>query len=175
MQKYANIFLIASILFIAACSVSYLQPSKNAFILDTVPFFPQDDFQCGPSSLASVLNFHGVNVTPNDISAEIYSPKARGTLTIDMILYLQKRGLKADQYSGSMSDLKDKLRSGYPMIVMADFGFSSIQMNHFMVVTGYDNAGIVVNSGKSRSALISSRDFISAWQRTKNWTLWIKK
>lgn len=175
MSRFAKIIIGVSIIFLSACSVHYANPSKSAFVLDSVPFFPQEDFQCGPASLASVLNYHGISVQPSEVASAIYSKSARGTLTIDMILYSQKQGLKADQYSGSIDDLKNKLKNGYPLIVMSDFGFSAIQMNHFMVVTGYNDEGVVVNSGKSRSVLITYSNFASSWNRTKNWTLWIRK
>ena len=74
------------------------------------PFHAQEDYQCGPASLASVMNYWKIDVTPDDIAKEIYSKSAKGTLNIDMVIYPQKKGLLAEQYSGGMKDLKKKYR-----------------------------------------------------------------
>jgi ABC-type bacteriocin/lantibiotic exporter with double-glycine peptidase domain len=142
-------------------------------IIEDVPFYPRDDYQCGPASLAGVLNYWGVSVSPADIARQIFSPSAGGTLNFDMSLYVQSRGLQALQYSGTMEDLKEKIRSSYPLIVLVDYGFSIYQVNHFMVVVGFADEGVVVNSGRNEKQLIPSHDFLKAWKRTKYWTLLI--
>lgn len=130
-------------------------------------------YQCGPASLAGVLNYWGVDVSPEEIAAEIYSPTARGTLNIDMILYVEKKGLRANQYRSSPSDLKRKIDSGYPLVVLVDYGFWIYQQNHFMIVLGYDENGIIVHSGRDRHKSLPFKEFLKSWERTKFWTLWI--
>jgi len=142
-------------------------------MIQNVPFHPQEEFQCGPASLAGVLSHWNINVSPEEIASEIYSKSAKGTLTIDMVLYVEKRGLKARQYSGSLEDIKSKIDSGYPLIVLADEGFLVYQKNHFMVVIGYGGEGILVNSGREKHKFIAVKDFLRSWERTKFWTLWI--
>jgi ABC-type bacteriocin/lantibiotic exporter with double-glycine peptidase domain len=121
-----------------------------------------------------VLNYWGLKVTPDEIAGEIYSDSARGTLSIDMVLYAQKKGLMAAQYEGNMDDLRKNIDSGYPVIVLVDYGFSFIQANHFLVVIGYNEHGVVVNSGKDKNKFISERDFMKSWKKTGFWTLLIK-
>jgi ABC-type bacteriocin/lantibiotic exporter with double-glycine peptidase domain len=149
--------------------------SDQEHILENVPFYPQETYQCGPASLAGVLNYLGINITPDDIAEEIFSESARGTLNIDMVLYAQRKGLNAIQYKGSMEDLKKNVESGYPVIVLVDYGFSLYQVNHFMVVVGYNEHGVIVNSGKDKGKFISTEDFLKAWRKTNYWTLLIKK
>lgn len=140
-----------------------------------VPFYPQEDYQCGPASMASVLSYWNVRAEPDDIGKEIFSKSARGTLTIDMILYAKKNGFYAEQSKGSMEQLKNSVDSGYPIIVLVDYGISVFQINHFMVVTGYNNDGVIVHSGKFPNRFISQKDFLSAWKKTDYWTLLIRK
>jgi ABC-type bacteriocin/lantibiotic exporter with double-glycine peptidase domain len=149
--------------------------SDQEYIIENVPFYPQETYQCGPVSLAGVLNYLGINITPDDIAEEIFSESARGTLNIDMVLYAQRKGLNAIQYKGSMEDLKKNVESGYPVIVLVDYGFSLYQVNHFMVVVGYNEHGVIVNSGKDKGKFISTEDFLKAWRKTNYWTLLIKK
>jgi ABC-type bacteriocin/lantibiotic exporter with double-glycine peptidase domain len=142
-------------------------------MIPNVPFYPQEEFQCGPASLAGVLNYWGINVSPEEIASEIYSESARGTLNIDMGLYAEKRGLKARRYRGSLEDIKSKIDSGYPLIVLVDEGFLVYQKNHFMVVIGYGGEGILANSGREQHKFIPVKDFLRSWERTKFWTLLI--
>ncbi len=172
--RIINLIIIIFLLYSCA-GVEHLPKNSQTHLIENVPFYPQTAYQCGPASLAGVLNFWGVNVTPDEIAQEIYSKSARGTLNIDMVLYAQKKGLDAVQYEGSMDDLRKNIDSRHPIIVLVDYGFFSIQANHFMVVIGYNEDGIIVNSGKDREKFISEKDFISSWKKTKYWTLLIKK
>jgi predicted double-glycine peptidase len=142
-------------------------------MIQNVPFHPQEEFQCGPASLAGVLNHWSINVSPEEIASEIYSKSAKGTLNIDMVLYVEKRGLKARQYRGSLEDVKSKIDAGYPLIVLVDEGFLVYQKNHFMVVIGYRGEGILANSGRGQHKFIPVKDFLRSWERTKFWTLLI--
>jgi len=144
------------------------QPAR---VIDGVPFFPQEEYQCGPASLAGVLNFYGWKVSPAEIAAEIFSRQARGTLDMDMVFYARKKGLKAEKYRGTFEDLQGQINSRRPVIVLIDQGFWVYQSHHFMVVVGYDEGGIIVNSGKEERKFISRDSFSKTWEKTKFWTL----
>lgn len=150
-------------------------PSKPDRIIAGVPFFPQEAFQCGPASLAGVLNYWGVSADPEEIAGEVYSRSARGTLGLDLLVYAQKRGLDAYQYSGGIDDLKGKIDQGYPLVVLVDYGFAMYQVNHFMVVIGYGSDTVVVNSDTVEKRVIRIDDLIRAWEKTKFWTLLVKR
>ena len=171
--KHFTLFTITGIMLIS-CSTVSVQFDSNPILLDNIPFYPQEEYQCGPASLASVMNYWGVHVTPDDIAKEIYSKSARGTLNIDMIIYAQKKGLTSNQYKGSIEDLKKNIVSGYPIIVLVDYGISLLKVHHFMVVIGYNDYGIIVNSGNEKENLISDNEFQKSWEKTNFWTLLIK-
>jgi predicted double-glycine peptidase len=149
--------------------------SADQHIIENVPFYPQETYQCGPASLAGVLNYWGIPAKPDDIAKDIFSENARGTLSIDMVMYAQKKGLFAFQYKGSPEDLKKNIDAGYPLIVLVDYGISFYQANHFMVVVGYSGNGVRVNSGKDNNIFIPNKDFLKVWKRADYWTLLIKK
>jgi predicted double-glycine peptidase len=156
------------------CSCTSTQEITQSHIVEDVPFYPQTTYQCGPASLAGVLNYWGIMVSPDEIAEEIYSASARGTLDIDMVLYAQKKGLLATQYEGNFRDVRKNVDSGHPIIVLVGYGFSLIQKNHFMVIIGYNDHGFIVNSGKNKKKFISEMDFLTSWEKTKFWTLLIK-
>ncbi len=175
MKKLNRFFYIIGILFLFSCStVQEIPESRDIHIIENVPFYPQEDFQCGPSSLAMVLNHHGIQATPDEIAEETFSGSARGTLTIDMAIYAQKIGLQALQFKGNIEDLKRNIDTGYPVIVLVDYGFSLYQVNHFMVIIGYSEYGVVVNSGRSKEKFVAWKEFLKAWEKTGFWTLLIK-
>lgn len=171
--KFKIIFLII-IFALFSCSTVSVQFDSKPIMINNVPFHPQEEYQCGPASIAGVMNYWRVNITPDDIARDIYSVSARGTLTIDMALYAQKKGFYSLYYRGDWEDLKAKIHDGYPLIVLVDYGFSIFQTNHFMVVVGYTEDGIIANSGKKERVFIKKDAFLKAWGKTNFWTLWIK-
>ena len=40
--------------------------------LRDTPFFPQEEYQCGPAALATVLAASGVAVSPDDLTGKVY-------------------------------------------------------------------------------------------------------
>ena len=156
----------------AASAVNIVDPTSHHVI--DIPFFKQQAHQCGPAAMASVLNYRGVAITPEEIAAAIYSPGAAGTLDIDMVLYAQKLGRKAEKYRGSLEDLQKNVDLKNPLIVLVDYGFLAYQRNHFMVVRGYDENHIYVNSGLEPLAAISKSDFLHGWEKTNFWALLIQ-
>jgi ABC-type bacteriocin/lantibiotic exporter with double-glycine peptidase domain len=143
-------------------------------IIENVPFYSQETFQCGPASLSAVFNYWGTKITPEEIARAIYSASARGTLTLDMVLYAEKKGFAARQYKGDLTDIKKNIDSGYPMVVLVDYGFSIYEKSHFMVVLGYNDKGLFVHSGKEKEKFISLKEFLGTWEKTAFWTLLIK-
>ena len=159
---------------IYSCSTVSVQLNSKPIIIDNVPFYSQEAFQCGPASLAGIMNYWGIKISPEDIAKAIYSKSARGKLTIDMVLFANKNGLYAQQYEGGIDDIKEKIDRGYPLLVLVDLGFYLYKAYHYMVVIGYNNEGIIVNSGNKERLFIDKERFLNMWKKTNYWTLWLK-
>ncbi|NIO05807.1 MAG: peptidase C39 family protein [Proteobacteria bacterium] len=162
--------LILAFLFSCAAPPK-VKPSQPLQIIENVPFHPQQRYQCGPASLAGVLNYWDVDISPEAIAGEIFSKSARGTLNADMMFFAERKNLKARHYRGNLEDVRMKIDSGYPLIVLVDDGFWIYQKNHFMVVVGYNADGVIANSRKTRLKYIPNKGFLRSWERTKFWTL----
>jgi ABC-type bacteriocin/lantibiotic exporter with double-glycine peptidase domain len=158
-----------------ACASAPQAVYHGDVIIGNVPFYSQEDHQCGPASLSGVLNYQGLGISPEEIARDLFSKSAGGTLTLDMALYPKRKGFSSLSYSGSVRDLREKIDSGYPLIVMVDYGFSVWQVNHFMVVVGYNNDGVIVNSGKKEHEFIENDTFLRNWRKTDFWALLVKK
>jgi ABC-type bacteriocin/lantibiotic exporter with double-glycine peptidase domain len=142
--------------------------------VENVPFYSQLSYQCGPASLAGVLNFYGEAETPDKIAKAIFRDNIRGTVTMDMVLYAREKGFSTRWYRGGTHDIQCSVDGGVPLIVMVDLGFANLSKYHYMVIVGYEPEGVVVNSGKEHEKLMRWDRFLSLWKRTKFWTLRIE-
>ena len=88
-----SIFLLLFATLLSCCAPDRVRGGSGRVVED-VPFYPQERYQCGPASLASVLNYLGVKVSPEEIASDIYSKTAKGTLDIDMVSYVLGRASK---------------------------------------------------------------------------------
>src|SRR4051812_21920221 len=48
--------------------------------LTSVPFFPQEDYQCGPAALATALVHTGTKVSPEALVKQVFVPARQGSL-----------------------------------------------------------------------------------------------
>jgi len=150
-------------------------PSLRLFI-PGVPFHPQDAYQCGPASLATVLNYWGDNTSPEEIAQAIYLPRLKGTLGIDMWAYAHERNFKAEMHRGSLKDLERLVEARVPAIAFLDLGYPWLPVPHFVVVVGLDtDAGtIIAHDGAAPNTAISYSRFLHAWSKTNYWTLVVR-
>lgn len=159
-----------------ACAAPSFSP-RHLNILSDVPLFEQTEHQCGPAALASVINYWSARTTsttmvsPDEIAAAFYSPTARGTLGMDLVLYSRRLGFTARSYAGSINDIRNHIDKGVPLILLVDLGSLLYQINHFMVAVGYTDEGIIVHSGRRQAMHMTTERLNKIWQRTGFWTL----
>lgn len=174
-------FLVFLIVLLPGCAgkIADVRYPADARVIRGVPFYEDSGHQCGPSSLAAVINYwqkksgNPVSVTPEGISSEVYSKDARGALGMDLEFYARGKGFNARQYAGGIEDLKKNILEDIPPVIFVDYGILVYQRNHFMVVTGYAGNDIIVHSG-SEEKIIRSAELNKIWEKTGYWTLVIK-
>lgn len=154
----------------AALPTGFVPPPGQGRV-ENVPFHAQEDLQCGPASLAMVLNHLGDPVTPEDISRALFRNDLRGVVSLDLALYPRGRGFASRFFRGSEKDVAAAVDAGLPLLVMVDEGFGGIRVLHFMVVTGYDGQGVLVNSGRRQGLRLGWSEFLSAWDGADHWAL----
>ncbi|MDR3640716.1 MAG: C39 family peptidase [Humidesulfovibrio sp.] len=171
------VFFLLLALSLAACAAQLppdFSPPAIERVLDHVPFHPQEAYQCGPSSLATVLGYYGDPVSPEDVAAEVFRPDLRGAVSLDLALYPRGRGFRTRFFRGSAADIAAAVDAGRPVLVMADYGFGGMHKFHYMVITGYGPQGVRVNSGRLRAQWIPWRRFFSDWDGADRWTLLVE-
>ncbi len=187
--KAAGVFLFCGLILagLAGCSATFpplKKGGKGGFELppssyiQSVPFYPGEEYQCGPSVLAGALNYLGYDIKPEDISEEIYLHGIKGTLNIDMVSFARRfEDLIVLESRGDIAFLKENLSLGQPLIVFTDLGIWSIRKGHYMLVVGYDDSreGVIVYSGADRDKLIRYEDLMRIWKRGGYWSLRITR
>jgi hypothetical protein len=138
----------------------------------SVPFFPQDEYQCGPAALAMVLAWSGLAVEPAELTEKVYTASLKGSLQPAMIAGARRSGRLAYVISGTESLMRE-IAAGHPVIVLQNLGLSWIPFWHYAVAIGYDTPAdeIILHSGPTARKRTDLRVFENTWARAKNWGL----
>ncbi len=141
--------------------------------LTEVPFFPQQQYHCGPAALASVINFRGIMVVPQQIADLVYLPELKGSLQVEIVAAARQFELLPVQLDGSLESLLRELVAGNPVFVLQNLGLDSVPVWHYEVVIGYDfeHREMILRSGTRRRIARSFALFEKTWQRAGHWAL----
>jgi hypothetical protein len=175
----AGIFLFILIPGISGCCLLPRQPdafpksfTPASYLIDTVPFYSQQADQCGPASLAMVLQWTGVEATPETLAPEVYTPVKKGTLQPLLISAARSYDRLAYPLKG-IEPLLQELAAGHPVIILQNLGLSWFPKWHYAVAIGYDlqTGEILLHSGLQPKRPMSWTLFRRTWQRAQYWGL----
>ena len=124
---------------------AYAAPSSNIL---AVPYHAEERHGfCGPTSIQMALEYISGNVTAQKVlAAEMNTdPNGIGTLNANMVIPFHNRGYTTVRpNSATLEILKDWNWRGYVSII--DIWWDTDRKDgHFVVVTGYNETGIIVN------------------------------
>jgi tetratricopeptide (TPR) repeat protein len=141
--------------------------------LESTPFFPQQDYQCGPAALATVLVASGAQVAPDELLAEIYLPGRKGSLQAELIAATRARGRLPYLLPPSFDDLLAQLAAGHPVLVLQKTGAGPWPGWHYAVVIGYDapRDRLLLRSGTESQLEMSATHFRATWDRADRWAI----
>lgn len=149
-----------------------LSPAPEAE-LTTVPFFPQEDYQCGPAALATVLNASGVEITPDQLTPRVYVPGRKGSFQVEMMAATRHYQRLAYPLSPSLEQLLKTVDAGFPVLVLQNLGLDWYPQWHYAVVVGYnlDEGEIILRSGLIERYVIALKLFERTWKRGQHWAI----
>jgi hypothetical protein len=141
-----------------------------------VPFFPQDEYQCGPAALAMVLAWSGLDVHPADLTEKVYTASLQGSLQPAMIAGARRSGRLAYVISGTEVLIRE-IAGGHPVIVLQNLGLPWLPVWHYAVAVGYDAPGdeVILHSGLTARQRLSMQVFQNTWARAEDWGLLVLK
>jgi predicted Zn-dependent protease len=137
------------------------------------PFFPQEDYQCGPASLAAVLVHAGRDATPESLLAQVYLPARKGSLQAEMLAATRRHRLVAYPLAPRMEDLLRELAAGTPVLVLQNLALDWWPQWHYAVAIGYDlgRREVVLRSGVTRRLTMPLDTFEHTWARSGHWAM----
>ncbi len=138
-----------------------------------VPFFPQEEYQCGPASLAMVAQHAGRSVTPEALRAQVYLPDRQGSLQIEMLAAARRQGLVALVIEPELSALLRQVSAGRPVVVLQNLSLPWAPLWHYAVVIGYDLGAqsITLHSGLNERLSMPLSTFERTWARGRHWAM----
>lgn len=147
------------------------------FEMTDVAFFPQRQYQCGPAALATVLQYRGVSIHPDELVSQVYIPAKQGSLQIEMLAATRAQGLVPYLIEPNMHSLLSEVAVGNPVLVMQNLGLSWYPVWHYAVVVGYDLAAqtLVLRSAETKRWLSDFSAFERTWARSGYWGVVVSK
>ncbi|MCY1334310.1 Tetratricopeptide repeat protein [compost metagenome] len=141
--------------------------------LSDVQFFPQQEFQCGPAALATMLNQRGVRVTPRQLKERVYLPGRQGSLQVELVAAAREQGMLVYPLRPRLEDVLSEVAAGNPVLVLQNQGLDWLPMWHFAVVVGYDldRKELVLRSGITKRLVIDFTSFDLTWVRSDRWAV----
>jgi len=134
-------------------------------VITGVPFLPQEDDTCGPSSLAMVLRFLGTNVDTSELVRETRTEGLKGTLITDLAGAARRRGFAAEVADLDLPRLRERISAGAPVILLVDLGVWSWSRPHYLVAYGWTPEGVVAHSGREQGKVIPFATLDAQWAK----------
>ena len=141
--------------------------------LTQVPFHLQDDFLCGPASLAMVFNAAGVPASVESVTPMVYLPGRQGSLQAEMLGATRRSGLVAYTLAPELEAVLREVAAGTPVVVLLNLAIRLYPIWHYAVIVGYDleEQQVIVRSGKRARDewRFSFLEFL--WQDSNYWAM----
>jgi tetratricopeptide (TPR) repeat protein len=141
--------------------------------LKDTPFFPQEDFQCGPAALATLLNKAGVPVSPAQLTPQVYLPEREGSLQVELLAAARNQARVPYVLAGELEAVLAEVAAGNPVLVLQNLGLSWAPRWHYAVVVGFDlgQSEVVLRSGREERHALALSTFEHTWARSGHWAV----
>jgi len=141
--------------------------------IKNVPFYQQQQFHCGPSSLAMAMNFYGKKLTPKELAKDVFTPGRKGSFQAEMKAAVRKRGMIAYELTPELVYLLAEVSVGHPVIILQNKAIKYYPIWHYALVIGYDlnKKQIYLHSGLNKNYAVSMSVFEFTWKHSKLWAM----
>lgn len=141
--------------------------------LTSVPFFPQERYQCGPAALAMSLTAAGISIAPEALVSQVYVPAREGSLQPEMLASGRRNGALSMAIAPRLDALLAEIAAGTPVIVLQNLSIQLAPLWHYAVAVGYDldRAEIILRSGTTERQVMALSTFEHTWARGEHWAM----
>jgi tetratricopeptide (TPR) repeat protein len=135
--------------------------------LKDVPFFAQEDHQCGPAALATMLQHSGRPLSPEALTEQVYLPGRKGSLAVELAAAARRQGRLVYSIAPQLEALLAALHQGHPVLVLQNNGLRLIPFWHYAVVVGADRERevFILRSGRTERLEVPFTTFERTWAR----------
>ncbi|MDW7746946.1 PA2778 family cysteine peptidase [Halomonas sp.] len=140
-------------------------------LLEEIPFHGQRDYQCGPASLAMVLNASGVPAKVDTLIPQVFLPGREGSVQPEMLGTVRRHGRIPFMIDGNLGALLTEIDAGHPVVVMQNLSLPAWPVWHYAVAIGFDldDETLILHSGMEPERVESFKRFDATWARSDRW------
>lgn len=140
-------------------------------LVEGVPFHAQRDYQCGPASLAMVLNASGTPADVDSLIPQVFIPGREGSVQPEMLATVRRQGLIPFRIDGTLDALLREIDAGHPVVVMQNLSLPAWPLWHYAVAIGFDldEQLLTLHSGMEARRIESFKRFDATWARSDRW------
>lgn len=140
-------------------------------LVRSVPFYPQEAYQCGPAAFAMVLNHRNAGVTLDEAIDQVYLPGRKGSLQVEMVAAARSKGMLVYPLEGELEAIIREVDAGNPVLVFQNLRLGWWPQWHYAVVIGYDlpRQEFVMHSGTEAQISVPFRLFDNTWAKADRW------
>lgn len=176
--RLAGVFALALLMLTMAGCASTPQLADTTLrelprqtLLEQTPFHGQRDYQCGPASLAMVLNASGVPVDVDTLIPQVFLPGREGSVQPEMLGTVRRHGRIPFRIEGNLDTLLTEIDAGHPAVVMQNLSLPAWPIWHYAVAIGFDldEETLILHSGMEPERIESFKRFDATWARSDRW------
>ncbi len=141
--------------------------------IQSVPFIPQEQFYCGPTTLSEVFGYYGKSVSPSDIAPKLFIPNKDGSLQLEMVSATRQYGFLPYTERGTLSSVMQFVKDDIPVVVFQNLSIQLLPQWHYAVVIGFDSekGTVTLHTGLTPNHEMSLELFERTWGRGNYWYL----
>lgn len=162
MKSFVLILLLACVSCATRTPVTdkFQDKKELSYRIKDVPVIKQDDYHCGPATMAMVMQYHGGKQKPHELASGLFHKKLKGSFFPEMKARARSEGMMVLE----VNDLKkvfEEVRTGHPVIVLQNNGIKFFPRWHFAVLTGmdFDGPDVYLNDGNKKVNVDDMRFF----------------
>ena len=177
----AGFFVFVACVLLTGCTTPQVSSLEQRWPTDiatkaevkNVPFFPQEDYECGPAALSMVFHAAGVRVLPEQLVDQVYLPGRKGSLQVEMLVASRRNGLPAYPLKPELEAVLREVAAGNPVLVFQNLSLPIYPVWHYAVVIGFDRNRnmLILHSGRTPRMEMSLNTFERTWARGEYWSM----
>lgn len=168
---------IAVIFFTGCASKNYDYLSTDKSIVESkklsLTLYPQAEYFCGPSSMATLLTQQQIEFVYSDVVGSTFTPQLKGSLQVEMKATARHYGLIPYEINPNIAAVLTEVSNNRPVLVLFNLGLDSLPVWHYSVVTGFNKASkeIFLAGTNNNQTWMTFDEFERFFQRGGSWAI----